>query len=270
MEGLAPFKGVIANALVAAVGIPLVMKAKQLTQEQRNAVAGGMATSLVHGLLVQLLTATGNAQAASFLSGQDDSTAARLSAMYGMGADLPRVSIDPMYAPAAGMGEYYAAQAGLGQIQQAAAGMGIFQAAAGMGSPLSTGPGFAYRDGSLGEYFESGVEALGNYTTNPQILEAAAGYGTMGAEYNTNHVQPGGDLDRELSIVEAAAGVGEYFESGVSGLGATDVPRSSTWIPGETNPSLWAGTRAITRTQNATANVTAGMLASPGGSGIFG
>jgi len=172
---------------------------------------------------------------------QHPATAARLSAMYGFrgfGA-LPAASIQPMYAPAAGLGQP------------------IYQAAAGMG-----------------EYFESGVEGLGNYTGNPEIMQAAAGFGQV-PEIDGPHIDPSSDLDRELSIAEAAAGVGEYFESGVQGLGEFYGPkgtigRSSTWIPGQSDPSIWAGVRPVSRPQEATAMTTAGVLQSGGGAGILG
>jgi len=191
-----------------------------------------MVASFVHGVLVSTLESLAP-DVAPMLSG--DSTAAKLSAMYGVGA-----SIEPMYAPIDGMGEY----------------------------------------------FESGVSGLGaNYTSNPDMFQAAAGYGEAfqaAAGYGSNHVDPMSNLENELTAVEAAAGVGvapyeasagygEYFESGVSGFGAIDtVPKASTWIPGTTDPQLWAGVRGVTEGQASTAMVPAGVLQTAGGAGILG
>jgi hypothetical protein len=66
--------------------------------------------------------------------------------------------------------------------------------------------------------------------------------------------------------------MGEYFSSGVSGLGTTigSAPSANTWIPGMSNPQLWAGTRPIDQGQEATAMVPAGVLTSGGGQGVLG
>jgi hypothetical protein len=116
-------------------------------------------------------------------------------------------------------------------------------------------------------------------------MQAAAGYGADETA-NTNHIDPSSDLDRELTIAEAAAGIGatnyqaaagmrggmgEYFSSGVNGLGNVGIaPSSSTWIPGSSYPQLWAGTRPIDNGQEATAQVPAGILQGGGGQGILG
>jgi hypothetical protein len=250
IEGFAmPLGGVLA----AGIGVPLVMKF--VTDESiKTPLIVGMTLSAIQGLAIAVLGAI-NPGAKAVLSGDD--TAARLSAMYGMGA-----SIMPHYAPIngmRGMGEYLTAQSGLGQ---------------------------------LGEYFESGVEGLGNYVGNADIQQAAAGYGAAETA-NTNHIDPSSDLDRELTIAEAAAGVGqmpyqaaagmgiapysaqagvgEYFDSGVSGLGHVGLaPSSSTWIPGTSNPQLWAGTRPVNEPQAENAMVPAGILSSGGSQGVLG
>jgi hypothetical protein len=147
--------------------------------------------------------------------------------------------------------------------------------------------------GNLGEYFESGVEGLGNYMPNAEIQQAAAGYGAV-AEYQGNHIKPTDDLDRQLSIAEAAAGVGafpelqqaaagmgEYFRNpnapaglgeflAEQGGGVRSVPAASTWVPGTTEGQLWAGIRPVSRSQQSTASTPGGLLSTPGGSGVFG
>lgn len=223
----------------------------------KQAVIGGIVTSTLMGMVVGLLKGSAPG-AAAFLAGDD--TAAKLSAMYGVRGLGQGTSIMPHYAPINGygrLGEYFA-------------------------SPM-------------GEYFESGVAGLGssggaNYTSNPDLFQAAAGYGEL-ATPNTNHIDPSSNLDRELTIAEAAAGVGSAYEAAAgygalpsyeaqagvgeyfaqSGLGhVSTVPSSSIWIPGSSDPQIWAGTRAINKGQEATAEVPAGILSTPGGSGILG
>jgi hypothetical protein len=67
---------------------------------------------------------------------------------------------------------------------------------------------------------------------------------------------------------EAQAGIGEYFESGISGFGdVAALPSADTSVPGG---QLWAGARAVTRDQGSTALTPAGILETPGGAGILG
>ncbi len=247
--GLAAVAGVmLANALIG-------------DQETKQLVAGGVVASFVHGLLVTALEGL-VPDVVPMLSG--DGTAARLSAMYGVGA-----SIDPRYTPISGYGEY-----------------------------------LAERD-AVGEYFESGISGLGNYGANPDIYEAAAGYGSIyeAAAGLGNHIDPSSNLDHELTMAEAAAGVGqlympptvmpptvtsdqapalapytpiyeaqagigEYFESGISGFGdVAALPTADMTVPGG---QLWAGARAVTRDQGETALQPAGILETAGGAGILG
>jgi hypothetical protein len=209
-------------------------------QETKQLLAGGMVASYVHGLLVTALEAL-VPDVVPMLSG--DGSAARLSAMMGLGA-----SIDPQYAPISGYGEY-----------------------------------LAEGTSGLGEYFESGTAGLGNYGTNPDIYEAAAGYGAIyeaAAGYGgSNHISPSSNLEHELTMAEAAAGVGvmpyeasagygEYFEGPMAGFGdVAALPGVDTAIPGG---QLWAGVRSVDQGQNDTAMVPAGILETPGGAGILG
>jgi hypothetical protein len=248
LEFLHPYRGLISGIVTAGVGA-LAVNYLVKDNQTKVLIVGGMAASLVQTGLVTLFEALGQSQVAGYLSGYEDPTAARLSAMYGMGG-----SIMPRYAP-------------IGQVAP-------YEAAAGMG-----------------EYFESGVEGLGNYVSNPELMQAAAGMG-QSMDYQGTHIDPSSDLDQQMSIMEAAAGVGqvayeaaagmgeyltvtqgvgEYFENPMSGLGAVNtVPGANTWVPGSSNPQLWAGTRGISRGQSATAMVPAGVLSTPGGAGILG
>lgn len=247
------------GALIAS-GAGILLASKMVSDpEKKNALITGFVVSGLHSVAMTLLGAI-SPGAKAVLSGDD--MAVKLAAMYGMGGGT---SIMPHYAPIngyRGTGEYLTA----------------------------TGEYFS----GMGEYFESGVEGLGNYTGNPEIEQAAAGYGATDISANTNHIDPSSDLDRELTIAEAAAGVGtvyqaaagmrglppyaaqaggfgEYFDSGVSGFGNVGTaPAANTWIPGMADPQLWAGTRAISQGQEATAQVPAGVLSSGGNQGVFG
>lgn len=239
--------------LVAVGGIYATAKFVK-DQTARNTLMTGMALSFMHTLGSALLTKFAP-QYAGILAGPEDGTAARLSAMYGMrglGA-----SIQPHYASINGMGEYFQGTNGLGEYFQGTNG--------------------------LGEYFDSGVNGLGSlpafeaaagYGANPDLMEAAAGMGASQAI--TNHVDPHGDLDRELTIAEAAAGVGggmgaiQSYEASAGFGNITSLPSASTWVPGTTNGQIWAGTRSISSPQSATEMVPAGILQTGGGQGVFG
>lgn len=252
LEVLQPYSKVIASGLAAVAGIAganMVLK----DTETKKLVTGGMATGFLHQVLVTVLERV-SPMAAEAVSGiGSDSEAARLSAMYGLGAQ----SIAPRWTP-------------IGQNES-----NPYTAAAGMG-----------------EYFAESMSGLGAYTANPDLYQAAAGFGAMD-NANSNHVDPSSNLDRELTIAEAAAGVGEYFESGVSGVGEyfesgvsglgqtayqaaagmgaiERVPGANTWLPGMSDPQLWAGTRGISQGQMAHATTRAGILQSGGNQGVFG
>jgi hypothetical protein len=152
------------------------------------------------------------------------------------------------------------------------------------------GLGEYFAQNGLGEYFAQ--NGLGSYTSNPDMVQAAAGYGVV-ENQNSNIIDPGGDLDAQLSIAEAAAGVGaapfeaaagygaspfeaaagigEYFaQNGLGGSITTVQPTADTWIPGTSDGALWAGTRAITRGQSANSMTSAGILETDGNQGVFG
>lgn len=255
LEFLSPYRGLISGALTVAAGVLLTNKLVK-RQETRMLITGGMAASFLHTVLVTLLDRVAPA-AAGYLSGYSDGTAARLSAMYGLGAGT---SIQPHYSP---IGEYFTEGGAMGEY-------------------------FTEGMGHLGEYFTEGgaMGAVGNYGSNPDLYQAAAGFGAMDYS-NGNHVDPSSDLDRELTIAEAAAGVGALpapraFQA-AAGMGAVQpyeasagigaiarVPTADTWVPGTTDPQLWAGVRGVTRPQAASEMTPAGVLQTDGGQGVFG
>jgi hypothetical protein len=235
----------ISGAVAAAAGVYLVTRTVK-DAETRQLLAGGMVASFLHTVVMNLLQRNMPTVAAHLdgLGSSQDAYAARLSAMYGVGA-----SIEPMYKQISGTGEYFGS--GVGEY---------------FGSGLGALPSYEAAAG-MGEYFGSG---LGEYGSNPDMMQAAAGYGAIDAGSNSNHLDPSSDLDRELSIAEAAAGVGSMMQA-AAGLGnVVGLQSAQTWIPGETNASIWAGTRSVERSQSQTAMIPAGSLQSGGGQGVFG
>lgn len=227
LEMLQPYKGLIASAASAAIGIFATVKLVK-DPDTRKYLIGGVAGSFLLSALIDVLKGFGGssgAQVASYLSGYDQGTAESLGA-----------SIMPHYAP---IGEYF--------------------------------------DGQLGEYFESGMSGLGNYGGNPDIYQAAAGVGAM-PSLNTAHVDPSSDLDRELTLAEAAAGVGAASYEAAAGMGLGEflggggrsLPAASTWVPGTSRPDIWAPVTGVNKPQAATAQTAAGILQTGGGGGVFG
>ena len=245
LEALQPYRTIIGGAAMAALGI---WGTNRFVKDVRVKmfVTTGIATSFMHSVLVSLLAKVAP-QYTGYLSGHD-ATAVNLAAMYGLGAGA---SIMPQYHP---IGEYFA-QNGLGEY---------------------------FAQNGLGEYFAQ--NGLGAYTGNPDLMQAAAGYGALDNP-NSNIIDPGSDLDRQLSIAEAAAGVGavapyeaaagfgrvQPFEA-AAGFGAVSVvpPSADTWIPGTSDGELWAGTVAIQQGQAANEMNSAGILETSGNQGVFG
>jgi hypothetical protein len=247
LGALAEYNPLIAGA-IAAIGGAFVTNMVVKNADTKAYILGGLGAGFLHSLLVFALGKVGQPNLATMLAG--DATAARIAAMYGLGAGA---SLQPRYAP---IGEYF------GEPGMSGLGSPLMQAAAGMGA----------------------------YGANPDIFQAAAGYGDTDTSYGYgNHISPSSDLDRELTIAEAAAGIGvvqqfeanagtgeylgEYFgEPGMSGLGATvrTLPAADTWVPGMSNASLWAGVKPATGPQAAHMMLPAGVLETSGGSGIFG
>lgn len=244
-----------ASFLVAGLG---VFASAKLIKDAgtRNTVMTGIAVSFAHTLLTAAL-AKFAPQYSDMLSGDADGTAARLSAMYGLGAGT---SLQPRYASIGRpMGEYFSATNGLGEYFSATNGLGEY---------------FSSSVSGLGLPSYEAAAGMGAYGSNPDLMEAAAGMGARDA-MNTNHVDPHGDLDRELTIAEAAAGVGALpaYEAaaGFRGMGdVSTVQSTDTWIPGTSDGQLWAGTRGISNPQSSTEMVPAGILQTDGGQGVFG
>lgn len=248
--------GMIANLGVAGLTGFAVHKLVK-NDETKRLVIGGIVVSAAQSLIVSLLQKFAPGAAANALAGPE-SSATRMAAMFGLGGSA---NIMPNYTP---IGEYFAAN-GLGEY---------------FGQPTN----------GLGEYFAA-TNGLGTYEPNSDLMQAAAGMGSH--DYQGNHIDPSGDLDRQLTIAEAAAGVGGgalfpysaaagmggsmqgnnlmQAAAGFGGFGAIDsLPSGDTWIPGTTDGQIWAGTRAITNDQGVNQMDSAGVLETEGGQGIFG
>lgn len=243
-----------ATTIGTAIGAGFLAGKAVKNTETRKAIQAGIVLSAAQSLVVSILQKFAPPEVSEALAGPEDGLAARLSAMYGVRGLGAGASIMPRYAPINGLGEYFREPMnGLGEYFR---------------EPMN----------GLGEYI-SATNGLGSYEPNGDLYQAAAGFGSH--DYNGNHIDPSGNLDRQLDIVEAAAGVGAIapFEAAAgigpmqaaAGFGNIDtVPSADTWIPGSVDGQLWAGVRAVTNPQSATEMVPAGTLQSEGGSGIFG
>ncbi len=265
----------LCGGVVAAGGI---FVASKITSRKRTIELGaGMLTSFLHTALVTVLDMSdASRKALPYVSGYDtQSTAAaigrfrrnRISGMRGLGQQGPSTSILPQYAPTGQPGG----------IQQAVA-------MAGRGGRM----GEYFQTSGVGEYFASGVQGIGQYEpAGPMVTQAAAGLG----QQIDNGILPN-QADAALTLAEAQAGTGASMMGvgGGRGMGRTRgtgrlgeyysarpdngqwsqyrVPTSNTWVPGDTNPELWAGTKPA---QDAlqTSEIPAGVLESASGNGIF-
>ena len=260
------WKKPICGAGVLAIGLPLVgMTAKKRGVE----IGAGMMVSWIHSIIVSIAQSVNQPQ---FLQAVGDSrsdwsgrtwpySSSRAAALgrrrrRGVGQARHTTSIMPRYTPIRSMG----------QFQQAAAGQ-VYQAAAGQG------PGF--QQAAAGEYFTP-MNATGEFFAYPstQGVGSYEAAGQLAMPRNNQVIQdgirPDANLDREMSIMEAAAGlrggVGSYFEQ--SDGRVSTVPRTSTWIPGTSDGELWAGETPVDATQQ-TSELSAGILNVPGGNGIL-
>lgn len=220
--------------------------AAKVAPKRAAELGGGMWTSWLHTTIVKLLGMTsGTSGIRSYIAGTDRmSTAAAIGrtrrGMRGLGA-APQRTIMPHYAPTGRPGG----------IQQAVA---------------QAGTGEYFSASGLGEYFaSSGVKGVGQYEkAGPLVTQASAGMGQV----VDDGVRPDSNLDDVLTLAEAQAGLGEYYSARPDGQ-MYSLPQRSTWVPGTTNPELWSGTKGASDSQ-ATSELPAGILQTPGGNGIFG
>jgi hypothetical protein len=225
----------------AVLGLGAFIAAKALSPQRGIEVGAGMMGSFLLQVVGALMgLADPSSKYAGYLSGVSQSRAAAI----GFGAyeqRAPQQSILPMYTPTGPSGGF----------QQAVAG--------GVGEYFESNP--------FGEYFASGIEGVGSYEeAGPLAMQAAAGMGEI-----DDGIRPDSDLDQLLMLQSAQAGVGrafgEYYSANQQG-DLSQVPQGSTWIPGDTDGALWAGTKGA-NDKRRTSQEAAGILESASGNGIF-
>lgn len=231
---VAPWRKVIAAGIVAAVGIPVTVRA---LPKHAGVAAAGMAASFIYGLVMVALQKLEQPEMLEAVSAYPDAPGYAQYSGYGSYYEYqPR----QVYGGASGFGEYY--EYGDPHVEQAAAGFG------GGLQQMYANP--------VGEYYAYGAEAIGEY-------EAAAGYGG-GAEMTHEGIYPNlHSAEQALNVSEAAAGIGFGAEGplltqAAAGYGYGDLPLENTVDPlirAMDIPDEPGGSRA-------------GILA--GGDGIFG
>lgn len=231
----------ITGAVVFGVGA--LAATKLLSPARGREVAAGMFGSL---LLQGVGFVLGLVDPSSKFAGMLSGSPSRAAAIGGFGAFVqhgaPQESIMPFYTPTG-------------------AGTGFQQAVAG-----GRGVGEYFEANPFGEYFASGIEGVGSYEEAGELaMQAAAGFGVI-----DDGIRPDSDLDQLLMLQSAQAGyggLGEYFSANQQGQLQT-IPSGSTWIPGETDGALWAGTKGANDSRR-TSQEAAGTLLSASGNGIF-
>ena len=209
----------------------------------KSSIGAGMVASWIQNTVVTVLTQMEQPSIVPYLSGYTDSTAASLRGYAPVSQSGAR-SIMPMYAPVSGVGGVYQAAAG---FSQAAA--GYHQAAAGTGE--------YFQANSIGEYFApNSMKGIGEYEAAGELSMVR----TSGEI--SDGIRPDSNLDQVLDLTEAAAGVGAYETA--SGRVGT----SSTWIPGQSNPQMWAGKEQVSASMQSS-DIPAGVLQGQGGNGIL-
>ena len=263
---MAPYRRVVAGAVVGAAGIVLVEKAMP---KQATMLAAGIVVSFLQQIIVTAMGQVapayvpavsgyggygdrsgrafrvypggiGRPMGEYFLTGQNGYGEYFLTGQNGFGA-TEGPGRRRRHIAAAGYGGVSQAAAGFGQISQAAAGYGqISQAAAGYGQS----PMLSQAAAGVGEYFLTGANGIGEY-------ESVMPSGQSGAATVTDEGIQGGDTnaaERALNIAEGVAGVSDDNGIGVSSI----VDPTDVAVPVSDEPQ---GSRA-------------GILA--GGEGIFG
>jgi hypothetical protein len=210
---VAPWRNTIGGLLTALIGVPVAFAAAPASTAAK--VAGGVAASFFHGLIVTALTQANQPTVAGYFAAYPDANDAR----YGYGEYV---------LPYAGYGEYIATSGFGDPMMQAAAGYGdsmLSQAAAGYGDPAmmqaaagyGAAPMLAQAAAGTGEYVVQGVNGIGEYE-----LTASNGVGGFGY---TDEGIPGGNVgaaEYALNVSEAAAGFGDLpLQSIVDPIGLT-------------------------------------------------
>lgn len=193
------YRGLISSVVTAAVGIPGAMYLGRKTHVDVAPVVGGMAASLLQGVLVTILNAAGQQNVAGYLSGYADGGGRAYRGMGEYYSFKPRQTFN-------GMGEFYEVlpQSGFGldtaQLRQAAGSypqeaVGFTQAPGGMGAAVTQAAGAA------GEYIVYGAEGMGDYE---EVVPTGNGVATSDGVRPNLH-----EAEQALNIVEAAGAMGD-------------------------------------------------------------
>jgi hypothetical protein len=176
----------IAGALVAAVGIPLTVRA---LPTNAGVAAAGMGASVLYDLLIAGLKRAEQPKLLEAVSAYPD--APGFPQYSGMGSYYEFSPHQVYGAPMGGFGEFYETQPVPG-LEQAAAGMG------------ATGPMLtqaAANPGQMGEYYAYGAAGIGEY------YETASQGGDNSPVYDG--LQPTlSEAEQALDVAEASAGLG--------------------------------------------------------------
>jgi hypothetical protein len=194
-----PYRGLMSSAVVALVGIPGAIWAGKKAHVDVAPVVGGMAASLLHGALLAVLNAAGQAGAVNYLSGYAEGGGRAYRGMGEYYSFKPRQVFN-------GMGEFYEVlpQSGFGldtaQLRQAAGSypmeaVGFTQASGGMGAAVTQAAGAA------GEYIVYGAEGMGDYE---EVVPTGSGVATNDGIRPNLH-----EAEQALNIVEAAGSMGD-------------------------------------------------------------
>lgn len=239
---MAPYRKLIAGAAVAAIGVPLVVRA---LPKNAGVAAAGVAASFLYGLIVEAAAKMDSPKVAEAIAAY---TNAPGYAQYSGAGAYYEFSPHQVFD---GYGEFYETQPIPGLEQAAANGYGnvegqmLTQAAAGYGNLTQM-----YANQGVGEYFAYGAEGIGEYESAPAV-GGPGGYTYDGIQPNLH------SAEQMLDVAEAAAGLGnDMLTQAAAGFG--DVPLQSTVSPmirAMDIPDEPGGSRA-------------GILA--GGDGIFG
>jgi len=237
----------IVGLAVGLAGIAVISKAVK-NADTAKALGGGMVASWVQNFVVTALLALNQPAVAGALAGVGGGVGRyrrrNRRGMRGMGQAW--TGIGPRYTP---VGEYEQAAAGMGQYMQAAAGTGDY-----------------FTPSATGEYFlpPSQVKGVGFYEQAGPLAMQGRATGQI-----DDGIRPDADLDKVMTLSEAAAGVGMgEFYTGEQRNGDwydTTVGTQSQWIP---NGPLWAGELKVADTQGES-DLPAGVLAGPGGNGVL-
>lgn len=222
----AKYRGVLSDLIVAAVGIPMLVK----HGADGRAAAVGMSLSVIQKLLVMGLKEAGQPEFAGYLASYPDASGAawvqRVPGASGVGSYY-LTPTGEYYQPTSGFGEYYQPTSGFGAYEQAAAGMGNVLQAAAAYEQAAAGVGLVEQAAAgMGAYFLTSPRGVGEY-------EQTEGLGASDRYLVDEGIHP--DLvsaERALSVAEAAAGVGDVelvstLNPGLISEPIDDAPRGS-------------------------------------------